>query len=547
MLEHEGRRVRWVPRGIPLMMWLTTALFAAVTLLSTVQHPTYRAPDEPRHVDLVRMMSNQVWYPNYDERYVSEAVQRSVPRVAVVITDRTRFHKLQNHAPPATTRPSFRELGSDQPTSEINQLAQHPPLYYAFAGWTLRAVNELVPGAEDWPFDRTVLFLRLLSVLLVLPLPLLCFVTARRMGADDFTGTAAACLSFVSPYATNIMSSVTNDSLLLLEGSLLTYLLVRVWTGDLSRRSAILTGTVLGAALLTKGLALYMPVFVAGAYALAAARSPSRRAAVAPGVLALGLGLVLGGWWWVRNIVVNGTIQPTAASYPPGGERPFSDRHWLIRMVSSMSRQFFVPNYTTTEHLWVGRTLIGLGWAVLLAAFVGWIILRRKSERFAVFEATLLAMPVVAPLIMVLRSAYHWWIDYFRLVGVGARYMLPGTVGATVIIAGAGSLIAHGRTRVLTLAALGLVAVGHVWGTMADLRRYFGPRRAHYEGWWLAMVDWAPIPAWVTFALTVLVAQLWAATFMAICLHRAARQTAGTEGAPAPERLTGLPREKITK
>jgi small subunit ribosomal protein S36 len=529
-----------MPRGIPLMVWLVTALFASISMLASVQHPTYRAADEPRHVDLVRHMALHPFdYPNYDERYVSQSVQRSVPYVRVLIgSERTWFYRLHDSAPPATKRPSFQDLGSEQPTTERNQLTQHPPLYYAFAGWTLRAVTEVVPGAQDWPFDRTVLFLRLLSIMLVLPIPLLCFLTVRRLGGNEFVGTAAACLAIAPPYFTTVISSVTNDSMLILEGGLLTYLLARVWTGDLSRRTAIAVGTVLGAALLTKGLAIYMPVFVAGGYALAAVRSSSRRAALAPASLAVGLGLVLGGWWWVRNLVVNGAIQPTSVDYPPPGERPFSDWYWLGRMTRMMSEQFFIPDYGTRNHDSIGRAIIVLlGWGLVVVTSIAWIFMRRRTERFSVVEAGLLAVPVIAPLTMVMWSNYQWWHDYFRVVGVGARYMLPGTVGASVLIAGGACWLARGRARFVALAALVLVGVGHLWGTLSDLRRYFGPWRSDYEHWFLAMVDWAPIPTRWTIAIVVLTAQLWAATLVAIWLHRpVVREDPATDGRWAPER-----------
>ncbi|MEP6761045.1 MAG: phospholipid carrier-dependent glycosyltransferase [Sporichthyaceae bacterium] len=522
------------------MVWLTVALFASLSLLATVQHPTYRAPDEPRHVDLVRLMSQHpLSYPNFDERHVSEAVQRSTPVVGVTVKDFTSFRRLRNHAPPATKRPSFSDLGSEKQTTELNQLAQHPPLYYVAAGLTLRAVTELVPGAKDWPFDRTVLFLRVLSVLLVLPIPLLAFLTARRLGADDFTGTAAALLSFIAPYFTTVISCVTNDSLLVLEGGLLTYLLARVWTGDLSRRTAVVVGVVLGAALLTKGLALYMPVFVAAAYALAAARSRVRRAALAPASIAVGVGLVLGGWWWVRNLLVNGAVQPTAVVYPQPGARQFSDWYWLGRMMRVMSEQFFVPFYGTGLHASLARALIVLCWATIGVCLLAWIVRRRRTDRFAVAEAGLLAMPVIAPLTMVLWSTYQWWLDFFRFVGVGARYMLPGTVGATVLIAGGAHMLSRGNARLVAVVSLTLVGGAHLWGTLADLRKFFGPSQAGYKQWFLAMLDWAPIPSRVTVGLVVLVAMLWAATLSAICLHRTgARETAATAGRPASERLS---------
>ena len=98
--------------------------------------------------------------------------------------------------------------------------------------------------------------------------------------------------------------------------------------------------------------------------------------------------------------------------------------------------------------------------------------------------------------------------------------MLPGTVGAAVVIAGGASLLARGHTRVVALLSLLLVAGAHLWGTLADLRKFFGPPDAGYKQWWLAMLDWAPIPSRVTTGLPVLIAFVLVATLLGIALHR---------------------------
>jgi hypothetical protein len=101
-------------------------------------------------------------------------------------------------------------------------------------------------------------------------------------------------------------------------------------------------------------------------------------------------------------------------------------------------------------------------------------------------------------------------------------------VAAAALIAGGAGLLARGHTRVLALLSLLLVAGAHLWGTLADLRKFFGPPDASYKQWWLAMLDWAPIPARVTEGLPVLIALFLAATLVGICLHRPDTQKRST-------------------
>ena len=65
-----------------------------------------------------------------------------------------------------------------------------------------------VPGARDWSFDQVVGFLRFLSVLLVLPLPLIVFHTARRMYGSVPVATGAAAVPLAIPQLVHIGAAV---------------------------------------------------------------------------------------------------------------------------------------------------------------------------------------------------------------------------------------------------------------------------------------------------------------------------------------------------
>ena len=221
-----------MPWGIPLMVWLTVALFGSLSLLATVQHPTYRAPDEPRHVDLVRLMlATPVQLPQLRRAAcLRGGPERSAPVVGVTVTNYTSFRRVRDFAPPATKRPSFRDLGSEKQTTELNSAGPAP------ADQRRRRRTDAVRG------DRGGAGRRGLAVRPHGPVPP---PAERPAGASHPAavlphGSSArrrrlhrngciALLAFVPPYFTTVISCVTNDSLLVLEGGLLTYLLTRVW------------------------------------------------------------------------------------------------------------------------------------------------------------------------------------------------------------------------------------------------------------------------------------------------------------------------------
>ena len=116
-------------KGIPRAVWLITAVFGLLLLSYSVLFPIYRAPDEVNHVDMIWGIRNERRYPNFDTRTFSADVfaSRSVARVDAP------FHRLATEAIPRGQRPTFAQLAPYGPTTYRNQVAQHPPLYYAHA------------------------------------------------------------------------------------------------------------------------------------------------------------------------------------------------------------------------------------------------------------------------------------------------------------------------------------------------------------------------------------------------------------------------------
>lgn len=60
--------VQHVIRRMPAIVWTVTALHVTAFLAYSILVPTYRAPDEPLHVDLAHDVSEELDYPAWDER-----------------------------------------------------------------------------------------------------------------------------------------------------------------------------------------------------------------------------------------------------------------------------------------------------------------------------------------------------------------------------------------------------------------------------------------------------------------------------------------------
>src|SRR5690606_31588073 len=116
---------------------------------------------------------------------------------------------------------------------------------------------------------------------------------------------AAAALPLAVPQLTHVVGAVNNDNLLNVSAAAVVLVATAVAGGDLSRRTALWAGAALGVALLAKAFAVTLLVLLAAAYLLGWAR---RRGWLPwqPVLVAFGTAFVVGGWWWVRNILVHG-------------------------------------------------------------------------------------------------------------------------------------------------------------------------------------------------------------------------------------------------
>ncbi|SNT64179.1 Dolichyl-phosphate-mannose-protein mannosyltransferase [Asanoa hainanensis] len=507
-------------RTVPGLVWLILVSHVAVVLWQTALFPNFRSPDERQHADLiVAVARGDAWpWPDPGTLAVTEGSGAGGFTRSNRIDGRLR---LAEHPPPAD-RLSYLAGGGDAPDADqpANQLVQHPPMYYVLGGATL----SLVPGWDGIPFDLVFLALRWWNVLFAAALPLLLWAVARRLRLPDPVPVAAALVPLAIPELTHTESAVNNDNLLVLLFATLTLLVVRVLTGDTTRRTALAIGLVGSLALLTKGFALLVPVWVGVAYAVAAVRRRSTRPL---GSLAFAwLALLPGLSWWIHNRIAYGSVQPHGrfTETPPlEPTHSFGDGGltWLLRLLERMNTLFFVHDQTGDRlHHWPWKLAVVA--ALVFAIGVALTLALRAMPRTT---ALVLLLPVAALLAIVAKGSYEQWAANQTYAGMQGRYLYGGLVGlAVVAVAAAGRLPARWRRTAPLFVLLFAALMQTVYfGYTLDL--FWTPANGDRLAALRAMATWYALPPAVLAVVVVGGLAALAATLVAttrLAIHRPA-------------------------
>lgn len=455
-------------RGVPLVVWVLVGLNFLVLAAYSVLIPQYRSPDEPQHTDMIIHLQHDRRYPAPKARFLGEGVAQSTVRAGYgdVPSVTPRSNKPLTGSAAVSSQGSFDELGGDRPTRIPNQMGQHPPLYYAGSALLLR----VIPGSTGWPFNVTVGLLRMLSVLMIAPLPLLAFLTVKRLGGTQAAAVAAAVLPLAIPQLANIGSSINNDNPLTLLVSIATLLAAYVVTGDRSWRTALFLGVLGGLALLSKSLALFVPVWFTIVYLVTWLRSRDFQVLLR-GAAAVGLTLAVSAAWYIRNLTRYDALQPQGITPKPDPRQPLvpyglGDKgfDWVTDYaVPLFSRRFWVElsvrrNLPTAQ--WI-PTWTAVATTLLLAAAVVALVVAARKRRFLPYCAAV-AAPFVA---LLLQLFIVTWREYSHSGvperGLQGRYFFAGIIGLAALAGiGAASVLTPRYERWLPLAILaGAVAI----------------------------------------------------------------------------------------
>jgi 4-amino-4-deoxy-L-arabinose transferase-like glycosyltransferase len=430
-----SRRVLGAWLHIPLLVRAATGAFAALIVGFMFLYPVNYGFDEPQHFDMAYAFAtgHGVYAPG--KRIMDPGVLRESQTYAIGYPPRSA-HFDDHPLPPRPQRESIDDLAATAAPSRVpNQMVQHPPLYYLAGAAVLD-----IPGVRSLAFDIQFGLVRLLSLLLLLPLPWLCYASARRIGVGVLA-PAASLVPLIFPALARSGASVTNDSMLNLTVGLALYLVTRVVTGDASRKTAVGLGVATFCALLTKGFALVLPAIVVLAYLLCRLRFP-RTPVLTAGAIAVA-GSAAGGMWWLHNLVAYGTVQPSG--YPPGYVERIYDRispgagtgggHFVHVFGLDIAGRFWgsIGLIESPDYNW---TFITIGSVVLLALLAGGVA-RGTGDRLGPWAVALpLSYPVFVIAVLV-GPAWHAYQRWDIVPGVQGRYLSPAIVpmAATALLA----------------------------------------------------------------------------------------------------------------
>ena len=454
----------------PAIVWWLVLLSLLTSLSSALVLPVYLGFDEPQHVDMVIALGAGDGWPAPGERQMTVGVGLSSN---LYYGKQMRGRPLQvalTRVPPRDERPSLPALGTGPGVGgNPNQIVQHPPLYYAVVALAVRVV-----GADDWAYDRLVLLMRAVTALLVCPLPLLVWAMARRLGAPGRIPTAAAALSLAVPGMSRVTGLVNNDGLLIITTAGLLLALVHVATGRTGARFAVVVGLLTGATLLSKGFALAYPVLVVLAYVLGLARNRgSRLSGLLPGLsVALVVGFVSGGFWWIRNLALYGALQPSGfgaaatariAGPPRGPDEPVLLDVYLTALHLRLARTFWggvgaAADPTASRS---GGTVLFV--LLLLSVLVALALGVGRSRRRGLL--VLLVLPLPLSLAIMVQGSLAHFVEFNRLPGLQGRYLYAAVPGLAVLTAvGWHHLLGPARRLLLPLAVTATLALQALHG-----------------------------------------------------------------------------------
>jgi len=379
------RSLRGVRQYWPLLLILP--IFIALGVLYSVVTPVFEVLDEPMHFGYAKRLADGQGLPS------------STPTAA-------GWEQGQAHQPPLyyalgalliapiETGPTdtlyqsnpFSASGMPHAPSNKNAVLHHPDEAFPYQGVSL-AVH-LLRWFSLLCSAGTVLFAYLVALQ----------VAPRRR--DIATGTAA--LTAFNPQFLFISSGVSSDALLILFSTITLYLALKIANGwDRPRRSPILLGLFVGLAAITKLSGLTTIALIVGAYLLRARQTESRKLSrenvldvLRPIGIALGVAVLVAGWWYVRNIVLyrdplGMSVWLSVIATPTAAPSLGAAVRRLAESVVSYWGVFGWMNVLADEifYMWVRVfSLVGIVGMLLLAARTYWQRKTFHDQRWRAFS-----------------------------------------------------------------------------------------------------------------------------------------------------------------
>jgi len=240
-----------------------------------METPKWQTPDEPAHYNYVVYLAENRRFPvlqmgDYPHQYLEEIKAAGFPSDMSIDPIRYEFHQ--------------------------------PPLYYVLAAAVYGVTSPL-------GFAAQFLAMRLLSVVLGAALLLVAYAIVRDVFPNDrLLALTSTAMVATLPMHIAMSAAINNDTLAELILALVIWLCVKEIKAGLSRRQTVALGVLIALALLTK-TTIYAPVILSSLLALAVrGRERGRHALLLKLWTVFGLGLLLSGWWFIRNALSYGGL-----------------------------------------------------------------------------------------------------------------------------------------------------------------------------------------------------------------------------------------------
>ncbi|WP_375000318.1 DUF2142 domain-containing protein [Aeromicrobium sp. CTD01-1L150] len=501
---------------------LTLTTFCFLALWATLT-PPLSTMDEPRHFNSVlRLVQGGGWPP-----------PKTAPMLqgtALAATEARGDDTAERGQVPRDQRSSVLRLdGADPRAGKPDWMTQHPPTYYGLSAGLVIGTDAVTPGDQRW--DQTLLVMRLFSCLLTaaaVPFVARSLMLVTTSVPASLVGTVTFLLI---PQLFNSHSLVTNDSMVTLLGATLTWASLRAYLRPQTlMSSSVVAGLVLGVGLLTKGLMLAAVPVLAMFLLLAGRRAgPGWRHRFWTPLLGGAIALVVGGWWWLRNLLVHGQIQSSnydSFRYAESFDG-YSLGSFLLQTVVRLNRTFWASIRPALGY--DGTLLVLIGATMLLVVVTALVLSSRRK---------VLLLTAVYPALVTALFTHHAWQVFWNtglIAGVQGRYLYSGLTFLALALGLAWQELTAriGRTLgVVMAAALAIVSlVAMVGSHVYALRVHWSAGQDSLPQMYLAMVNASAVPVWAHLGLLVVTATAW--TLAMTNVVRATRAASARVSAPA--------------
>jgi hypothetical protein len=456
---------------------------AANALLYACLLPLWEGFDEPFHYAYVTSLSADHQIPALGRTAVSREIEQSLfltplPYVmshpfvgtssfddwgALSVTERLA----RRNALEALPRPLRRE-----PSELPNHEAQQAPLAYIL----LAPLDWLL---SDKPLTSRILTMRLaISLVSTLLLAGASIALFRALGLERrFQDTALFCL-FATPMTWAAIAHIGNDWLAIPVATAFLAALV-VFSKERGKCSVIWLSIFLSAGLLTKAYFLaFIPIFVAILFSQVIRRNLTRVALLQ----AMLIPLVVAGPWYMRNLLLYGTVSGTQESVAGIGIvrtlGALPHINWIVSFVRLARSSIWTGNWSYISFprapLHVELIMVGLAFALLFAG-------RRK---LASAERWLLATCAVFLLAVAYAQAAMWAFN----AGPGTWYLpaiAPGVLCLAALGLQRGAWFGRILAILLAVTAAGISAYSYLGVLFPWYGGFRGSGVGQILGWWL--------------------------------------------------------------